>query len=152
MVADRFGRRVTIAGILLTYSSIDLLCATSLGTRLSFLRVFGVATGGLTGSCLSIMPTVATEVLPARHREVGGAALYTPLGIGFMVGPWVAGIIVSETRSYLGAKLLAGVSLAVGGACSVVAGWVPLRNDPGEGNGDGPEGDVHRGDTDEANL
>ena len=52
--------------------------------------------------------------------------MYTlaPLGIGFMIGPWIAGIIVTETQSYLGAKLLAGASLAVGGTCSVVAGWV----------------------------
>ena len=123
-VADCIGRRRTMACLNALYSLLVALCALSaLGTSVAYLRIFAFCVGGLTGGCLSTFPSLPAELLPARLRPLAATALMTPIGIGFVLGPVIAGAIVGASDSYLGAKLLSASVLAVAG---VVLGSLPL--------------------------
>jgi hypothetical protein len=56
-----------------------------------------VAVGGLTGSFNSVVASVPAMLLPAAHRKLGTAAMFTPLGIGVTLGPFMAGALVDAS-------------------------------------------------------
>ena len=91
----------------------------SLASSLAYLRGFATVIGGLTGSTLSLIPSLPAELLPKRIAVLASAALLSPVGVGFVVGPTIAGQISDTAGSYNGAKVLAGVCLGV--AALVVA-------------------------------
>ena len=83
------------------------------------MRCFAVVIGGLTGSFLTIVASVPSVLFTPRHQQLAGAAVFSPIGCGFIVGPVAAGLVVGSTGSYVGAKLLAagclGMSAVMGG-------------------------------------
>ena len=113
--ADLAGRKQVITAILSVYALFTLGSVHPvLAASLAYLRVFATVIGGLTGATLSLIPSLPAELLDERIAVLASAALLSPVGVGFVVGPTIAGQMSDISGSYAGAKALAGACLGVG--------------------------------------
>jgi MFS family permease len=113
IAADCVGRRRVVTGVLSSYSLVTFGCAyPPWAASWAYLRLFAFCVGGLSGCTLSLLPTLPNELLPTRIARLASAAILSPVGVGFIVGPTVAGEIVQGGGRYTGAKLLAAACLA----------------------------------------
>jgi MFS family permease len=120
-VADPLGRRRTLVLLLLAYALVVVLAAVPvLAASFTYLRLHAFVAGGLTGSFLSVVASVPAELLPPGHKTLGTAAIFTPIGFGVMVGPFVAGALVDATGTYTDAKLLSSGCLV---ASAIFMAW-----------------------------
>lgn len=86
-LADAVGRRRTVALVLLALSACHLGCVVP-GARGShaFLACFSYAIGGLVGAVLSCLATLPSELLPSTHQKLASSAVFSPVGVGFVLG------------------------------------------------------------------
>jgi OFA family oxalate/formate antiporter-like MFS transporter len=128
-LADYLGRRRTLILILLSYATlVGLAALPDLASSTTYMRVHACAAGGFTGSFLTVVATVPSEVLAPSHRKLGTAAIFTPIGIGVIVGPILAGELVENSGAYTGAKLLSSACL-VGASIFLIAASCVKRAD-----------------------
>ena len=110
--ADLIGRRRACCLALGTNAAMNLACALpDARSSSAFLSAFAFCLGGLNGSVLSTSASLPSELLPEDQRGLAGAAIYTPVGIGFLVGPVVGAALEHATGNYAATMLAAGGSL-----------------------------------------
>jgi DHA1 family tetracycline resistance protein-like MFS transporter len=107
-LSDRFGRRPVLLGALLVNAGALLLFASAE----SFLMLFVARTlSGLGAANFSIAQACVADVTPARERARGMGMIGAALGMGFVLGPGIGGLLS-----------MAGDAVGVDGQRSVAAG------------------------------
>ena len=97
-VADRLGRRISLAGL---YGGMGLAFLLWLGAESAWrLAVFALGFGVFYGGFVALVPAVIADYF--GFRSVAGiiGLLYTSVGIGNLVGPTFAGIVFDMWQSY----------------------------------------------------
>jgi MFS family permease len=121
-LANRFGTiRLYRAGYLVYGLSFCLwLSARSYG----WLVMFALAMGSAYGGVVALSPAVVAQLFGIEGLGVMIGTLYTGGGIGVMLGPPVAGLLIDVSGSYTGAIVFAMAMLALGfAALSLLEGY-----------------------------
>ena len=114
-LADRCGRKIVWASVCAVHAALNFMAASTadFASDESFIRVFAFCIGGLLGAMNSTLATVPTELeLPRPLARICVPVIITPMGIGMLTGPWVAGAIRQSAGRYSEAFVFAGASLA----------------------------------------
>ncbi|MGE3289701.1 MAG: MFS transporter [Pseudonocardia sp.] len=106
-LADRIGRMATFRACyaLIGASFLVWLAATSLPWLLTFAVLLGVGYGGW----IALQPTVMADWFGVRGLGAVVGLVYTSSGLGALVGPPLAGLLVDATGGYRWAFAAAGV-------------------------------------------
>lgn len=92
LVADRFGRRITLQVGLLCYSLAALAC--SLSTEFIELLVARAFQGAAAGACVAVPFSIVRESLPERAARTHIASLTAVVGLGPLIAPLLGGVII----------------------------------------------------------
>ena len=127
-LADTLGRRRTYCATSAVYALFMLSAAlpSAYSSSRAGLAVFAAAAGALAGGLNTVMPTLVSEVLPAGDRAAATPLVISPIGIGFVLGPALAGSLHEYSGDYTlsllcataclaTASLLCGLSLCIHG-------------------------------------
>jgi len=114
-VADRFGRLRTLQVAIFAMAASYLIWLGEPGY--TGLAVFAAMMGAAYGGWVAISPSVLAELFGTEGLGGTTGALYTGAGIGALLGPPLAGLVVDATGSYrpaiAGAMVLEVAALAV---------------------------------------
>ena len=112
-LSDRFGRRVVIL-ISLLGASLDY-CLLAFAPTLEWLFV-GRVVAGITGASFSAVMAYIADITPPRERAKKFGMAGAALGIGFVLGPAVGGLLAGlDLRApFLAAACLSALNLAYG--------------------------------------
>lgn len=119
-VADRFGRRQSLAGSFLLMAAMQLwwVMSASMWSLLVFALCFGTGYGGF----VALIPALTTDYFGVRQAGAIIGVLYTGVGIGSLVGPTLAGIAFDLRQSYTLPILLSAGANLVAVFCMVILG------------------------------
>lgn len=81
----------------------------------------------ITGTVLSIAPSLPSELLPLSHQRLAQAGVLSPAGVGFFFGPLIAAALRSVTGDYASAAVTAASCL---GAGSIVMAYLAMLPSP----------------------
>ena len=128
--ADRAGRRRAVSMAMAVLSVVHLACAFA-AARASpgFLAFLAYCVGGFNGSVLSCSASLPAELLPPRHQRLAQAGVYTPIGVGFIVGPLAAAALQRSSGDYASSAVLASVCFALGAALMLYLSVLPPVDD-----------------------
>ncbi|MGH9397668.1 MAG: MFS transporter [Terriglobia bacterium] len=92
LIADRYGRRVTLMINVIFYSAVELLCgfSTSFTMFLILRTVYGIGMGGEWG----VGASLAMETVPARWRGLFSGILQSGYSVGYMLAAVAARFIL----------------------------------------------------------
>jgi MFS family permease len=114
-IADRFGRLRTLQMAIFVLAASYLVWLAEPGY--AGLAVFAAIMGAAYGGWVAISPSVLAEFFGTEGLGGTAGALYTGAGIGALLGPPLAGVVVDATGSYrpaiVGAMVLEVAALAV---------------------------------------
>jgi len=128
-LADRFGRRRIVSLVMAVLCLNSLVCALDAARASSaFLALFAFVCGGLTGSVNSAAPSLLSELV-ADHalRQLGASAIFSPMGLGFLLGPVIAAALQQATGTYTSAMGFAATSLALASAVLAYLATLPME-------------------------
>ncbi len=128
VVADRFGRiRVyRLCFVAMAASFTIWLTATEYPWLVVFAIVFGVGYGGF----IALNPAVVAEAFGVVGLGAIVGVLYTSAGIGSLIGPPLAGLVIDATGTYTWA--IVGSMAAAAGAAAVLVPLEGLRTSAAE--------------------
>lgn len=87
---------------------------TTTGATIAFGTIYGFASGGI----VSLSPAVIAQISDVREVGTRSGVLYFCGSFGALIGPPIAGAIVTaQDGDYLGLKLFNGLTLLLGALC-----------------------------------
>ncbi len=114
LIADRFGRRITLLVSLLCYSLAALACSHSSDfTALLVARAFQ---GAAAGACVALPFSIVRESLPEQTARTHIASLTAVVGLGPLIAPLLGGVITDfwSWRTVHLVQALAGAAIWLG--------------------------------------
>ena len=111
-VADRFGRRLSFAGMFvgMAVMLVFWLAATGIVALAAFAVLFGTFYGGF----VALAPALTADYFGGRNISAIIGLLYSGVGLGTLLGPTLAGVAFDLTGSYT-------LPIAAGAALNLVA-------------------------------
>lgn len=133
-VGDKLGALNMHIGTQMTCSLLVYILWTLAGST-SAAVAFCVLFGAFSGSVIGLPPASIANILKNTYTDPSNAHLvhaklgqwtgmmYSTAAIPALIGPLVAGHLVSEYRTYITVQLWSGVSLTISAICMMVARW-----------------------------
>ena len=131
LLADKLGR-LKLATIALTLHSMMHLASSLHAARASsaFLSFWACTIGGLNGTVLSTSAAIPLELLPAHFTSLAASAVYSPMGVGFMLAPVLTAALQRATGDYSAAMAVAAGLLAVAAGLMGLLATLPRPQPP----------------------
>ncbi|OJD29917.1 mfs general substrate transporter [Diplodia corticola] len=133
-LSDHFGA-VRVHTIATGVSSLLLLLLWTLAPNFDVAMVFVAFFGVFSGSVIGLPPASMANLLgkdPRRQAKLGQwtGMMYTFAGIPALVGPIIAGHLISEYKTYITVQLWSGACLMVSAVCMGIATMYKHREEP----------------------
>jgi len=130
-IADRFGRRPTLAATVAIMGAMGVLWWAS--TDIWSLGIFAVVFGTCYGGFVALTPSLMMDYFGGRNVSGIIGILYSAAGIGALAGPTLAGLAYDLLASYA-IPILAGAAVNFAATAVMLATPTPERWRAGEGD------------------